>query len=161
MRTIFIFPQYCNSNQPYLTFSIAPHKAITIINAIFFYLKSDSKKNMTSYRYRYKERQLQRVRRMITLQGSIEKSKKINISISKMGHYHKPLCEEISKVCENAIPIILMIKISIYYRRNLNLLYLFIYYYLQKIFEQINEKSRTEINGYFCIKKILLFDGNG
>ena len=31
---------------------------------------------------------------------------------------------------------------------------------MQKIFEQINEKSRAGINGYFCIKKILHFNGN-
>ena len=31
---------------------------------------------------------------------------------------------------------------------------------LYKIFEQINEKFRAGINGYFCIKKILHFNGN-
>ena len=32
---------------------------------------------------------------------------------------------------------------------------------LYKIFEQINEKFHAGINGYFCIKKILHFNGNG
>ena len=60
----------------------------------------------------------------------------------------------------NAIPIILMIKISIYYRRNLNLFHANTFI-LQKIFELINEKSRKGINEYFYIKKFAHFNGNG
>ena len=65
-----------------------------------------------------------------------------------------------TKGCGNAILIILMIKIYIYCWRNLNSCkYLYLYVFLQKIFEQINEKC-AGINGYFCIKKILHFYGN-
>ena len=68
-----------------------------------------------------------------------------------------------TKFYGNAIPIILMIKISIYSRNNLHLFHAntYILIVLYKIFEQINEKSRGGINGYFCTKKILHINGNG
>ena len=62
----------------------------------------------------------------------------------------------------NSIPIISMIKISIYSLRDLSLFHVntCILFVLQKIFEQNKFKIPKGINGYFYIRKLLHFNGN-
>ena len=105
-----------------------------------------------------------------------------------MGHFYKLLCEEmiflLHKGKNDGLGYEVIIEISIYSRAGFFIYFMqipafyvfcrkssnifeknlrtrgFIRKSLYKIFEQINEKFRAGINGYFCIKKILHFNGN-
>jgi len=71
-----------------------------------------------------------------------------------MGHFHKLLCEEMIFPLLKGKNDGLRYEVIIFSRG-------FIRKSLYKIFEQINEKKfRAGINGYFCIKKIIHFNGN-
>jgi hypothetical protein len=70
-----------------------------------------------------------------------------------MGHFHKLLCEEMIFPLPKGKNDGLRYEVIIFSRG-------FIRKSLYKIFEQINEKFCAGINGYFCIKKILHFNGN-
>ena len=76
-----------------------------------------------------------------------------NIQCEERGHFHKLLCEEMIFPLPKGKNDGLRYEVIIFSRG-------FIRKSLYKIFEQINEKFCAGINGYFCIKKILNFNGN-